>query len=61
MTEVDAPADPIFDRGMTARANGLPLQANPHDVGCEAHKAWVSGWLAAETRAAEIAAAGALL
>ncbi len=53
----DPGADPVFDRGMTARANGLPEEANPEEPGTAACVSWGRGWQTGEVRAVEIAEA----
>ena len=53
----DPGADPVFDRGMTARANGLPRSANPEKPGTSAGATWDLGWLTGEVRTVEIAEA----
>ncbi len=50
--------DPVFDRGMTARSNGLPRSTNPEKPGTSARAAWDKGWLTGDVRAIEIAEAG---
>lgn len=53
----DPGADPIFDCGMTARANGLPRSTNSEKPGTSARAAWDKGWLTGEVRTIEIAEA----
>ena len=53
----DPGADPVFNRGMTARSNRLPRSANPEKPGTSARAAWDKGWLTGEVRAVEIAEA----
>ena len=50
----DVGADPVFDRGMTARSNRLPRSANPEKPGTPARTAWDKGWLTGEVGAVEI-------
>ena len=61
MAELEPSADPVFDGGMAAHADRLPLSANPHRAETPAHAAWQAGWMTAEARAAETALDGALL
>ena len=61
MSDTDPLLDPVFDRGMTAHANGLPRTANPHGAGTLERAVWDSGWLTGRARSEQAEADEALL
>ncbi len=52
----DADNDPEFRRGLTAHANGVALQANPHASDSYGFEVWSVGWQTGRARAEAVTA-----